>query len=281
MEMQPEKPRIRRMQFAIAELSIETLFEEEFDLYYVLRQAHSAPLSGWVIGDVEKVKDEKQREFIFARLGKTKVGVRTPKFDKREARFKSVTIPAETAYYTNFVLYHERHDTFRMAIQETSQIPLKKFRRQFNALVKSTSEKEIGDIKLQETTEDIVAVLRSFSSIERAYFKRLRVPNPKSDPEFKTLELMMRDSNTDEANLELKGGEKGLRPDEGLMKQATRMAEAGYGTAKYVGERFFKKVVFSFEDRVIRFVGKMADSAKEIVHQVAVLLVGEDNERDI
>lgn len=267
-----------RMQFAIAELRIQSLFDGEFDLFRVLDDVSKGEFRGWVIGDVTKVKDTYDREFIFARLGRTKVGVRNETFDKDKASFRKELIPEKTAYRTNFVLHQTRADRYRMAIQETSSIPLSVFKKQFNSLIRAVSEKEIGEIVVQENTEDIMAILRSFSSIDKASFKQLRVPNPKSDPEFKTLELLLKDSNTHRANLELTGGQDGLMLDKGLMKEATKLTEAGYGTAKYTGERFFKRVVFSFEDRVIRFMGKMHDTAKDVVHQVAVLLVGEDDE---
>jgi hypothetical protein len=230
---------------------------------YKQRKGRGANKFIWAIGDhlIKEINDEM---VIFARLGKINMDFEEAIWDRREKSFKKVSVQEPKALsWSNFIIIPRTQDI--IFEEKLPDISIKQFTEIFSYIYRQHFSGDLTSLKidLMQETQRIFEKLKGFDKILEVQLK-VTPSNPEDDPLFKPLDDMLKNSDTNEANLKFKNKDHGLKVEDTIIEQGIALSSAGYGQYTIVAEKDEQVEKIKSKDEIIRSEIDVPDDPEDI-----------------
>lgn len=201
--------------------------------------------------------------FIFGRLGKVSRRKEVVMDDKESRRFVSKAIDfGMTEEYSNFLINIENKQI--VFEDRRGRLPAKKFREVVSELYKQV-HMDLSDLQILMKSEakEILDEIRGYDLVERIKF-HVTPSNPEDMPEFKELDKLLKDSQTEHGQLTFENKKEGLKVEDTILEQGIHLCSSGYGDFDLDALERGQPKKFSSADKIVRIMTSFIDKPTEV-----------------
>jgi hypothetical protein len=217
----------------------------------------------YALGDFN-VEEYKNVNLVRGTFGRIRKGDFADTYDKSKKEFKKEALPEIADAILEFIIDHSSHLIF---LEHDSLIKPSYFANKFKKIYSNTSSLSDLEMDFIFIEKNVYETIKKWNRVDKVIFRKLRPSNPSSLDNFKEIEDLLKETNSERTDIEFHAfSEKGavssspsLNYDSKLIKQGIALSAHGYGEAKLKGKendkeveveskRFLKKVEIDFSE---------------------------------
>lgn len=266
------------MRFVVGRYYFDSLFKEQADKTFTEDLSNEPYFEErsfeYALGDFHW-EEHRGYKFLRGTFGKIRKTDFSDTYDKKSKLFKKEPLKGVVDTKIEFLISHKHHLIF---IEYHAHLNPNYVADKFVKIYNNHSSVSTLEIDYIIEEKDVYETIKSWDRLEKVHFRKLRPSNPSSLDDFHDIEELLKETNSDRTDIELKATKPlvegtltpALNYESKLIKQALALSSHGYGEGNMKGKengeevevstsKFIKKVEINFQedgslDRIIQTI---------------------------